>query len=116
MLTLHNQHNQQAVKNNVKHVHEKGVLQAGATMGRTVASKLATGRKMLGPNGGKENGSMAPVHMGGPPGKEYNMGGMPAAPTHPINPRRQEGRGYDRYEYPAIPQQHPEAAPALPAW
>ena len=57
---------------------------------------------------------MGPIQIGGPTGKEYNMG-MPAAPTHPINPvRRQEGGGYDRYEY--QPVQHPEAAPALPAW
>jgi hypothetical protein len=90
-----------------------GTSQAGSAMGRTVASKLATGRKMLGPNGGKENGSMAPVQMGGPPVKDYNMADrLPAVPTHPV--RRQEGRGYDRYEY--QPVQHPEAAPALPAW
>jgi hypothetical protein len=70
----------------------------------------------MGGNGGKENGSMAPMPLGGP-GKEYMTDRMPAAPTHQIPGRRQEGRGYDRYPpHDYQPVQHPEAAPAMSAW
>ena len=84
--------------------------QAGPGMGRTtVASKLATQRRMLVTNNGKENGTI-PVG-----GKDYMADRLPPAPAHQIPVRRPEARGYEpRYhEYPAINQ---EGLPPMQAW
>lgn len=86
-------------------------LQAGSGMGRTVASKLATQRRMLVTNNGKENGT---VPVGG---KDYAADRIPAGQGHQMPGRRQETRGYEpRYmpqEYPAINQ---DGLPPMQAW
>lgn len=86
-------------------------MQAGAGMGRAVANKLSSGRRMLGTTNGKENGTMPMV------GKDFISERLPAAPTHQIPVRRQDGRGYDnRYmpqDYPVI---HQDVAPPMQAW
>lgn len=85
--------------------------QAGSGMGRTVANKLATQRRMLVTTNGKENGTVPAA------GKDYIADRIPATQGHQMPVRRQEGRGYEpRYmphDYPAINQ---DGLPPMQAW